>query len=158
MATNRDPTDGTRHVESAESAGLRAISAVVIGRSAEGEVDVASEGDGLADGGAVLGGGVGLVVGLFAPPLLASSAIGAGIGALLGHLTKKHEQKELGVEVEDYLLPDSSAIVVALDDVYPDRLEAALVRLTSAAARPSTPDRARRPRHRPSGRAGQPRG
>ena len=73
-------------------------------------------------------GGVGLVVGLFAPPLLAATAIGAGIGALLGHLTKKHAENELGVELEEYLPPDSSAVVVVVDDVYLDRVEAALAK------------------------------
>ncbi len=66
------------------------------------------------------------VVGLFAPPLLASTVTGAGIGALLGHLTKKHEEKELGVELDDYLPVSSSAVVVVVDDQYLDRVEAAL--------------------------------
>ena len=47
-------------------------------------------------GGAVLGGTAGLVVGLFAPPLLAATAIGAGIGAVVGKLSKKHHEKEFG--------------------------------------------------------------
>ena len=60
------------------------------------------------------------------PPLLAATAIGAGIGALLGHFTKKHEEKELGVELEEYLPPDSSAVVVVLDGKVLDRVEKAL--------------------------------
>ena len=64
---------------------------------------------------------------LFAPPLLASTAIGAGIGALLGHLSKKHEEKELGVELDEYFPPNSSAVVVVVDNKYLDRVEAALV-------------------------------
>ena len=95
-------------------------------RDADGKVDVLEEGDGTVGVGAVMGGGVGLVVGLFAPPLLAATAIGAGIGALLGHFTKKHEEKELGVELEEYLPPDSSAVVVVLDGKVLDRVEKAL--------------------------------
>ena len=33
-------------------------------------------------------GGVGLVVGLFAPPLLAATAVGAGVGAVAGKFAK----------------------------------------------------------------------
>lgn len=115
-------------LKAARGADLQVVAAVVMSRDADGQVDVLTEGDGITGGGAVLGGGVGLVVGLFAPPLLAATAIGAGIGALLGHLTKKHAEKELGVELEEYLPPDSSAVVVVVDDVYLDRVEAALAK------------------------------
>jgi uncharacterized membrane protein len=115
-------------LKAAQGADLQVVAAVVMSRDAQGQVDVLSEGDGMTGGGAVLGGGVGLVVGLFAPPLLAATAVGAGIGALLGHLTKKHAEKELGVELEEYLPPDSSAVVVVVDDVYLDRVEAALTK------------------------------
>ena len=80
--------------------------------------------------GAWIGGGVGLVVGLFAPPLLAATAIGAGIGALLGHFTKKHEEKKLGVELDEYFPPNSSAVVVVVDNEYLDRVQAALANST----------------------------
>jgi hypothetical protein len=30
------------------------------------------------------------------------------LGALLGHLVKRHEEKELGVELDDYFPPKSS--------------------------------------------------
>lgn len=104
------------------------VGAVVMSRDADGKVDVVEHGGGATGGGAVIGGGIGLVVGLFAPPLLAATAIGAGIGALLGHLTKKHEEKELGVELEEYLPPDSSAIVAVIDDMYLDRIDASLTK------------------------------
>ncbi|MGA7688275.1 MAG: DUF1269 domain-containing protein [Jiangellales bacterium] len=115
-------------LKAAEGADLQVMAALVMSRDADGQVDVLSEGDGITGGGAVLGGGVGLVVGLFAPPLLAATAVGAGIGALLGHLTKKHAEKELGVELEEYLPPSSSAVVVVVDDVYLDRVEASLTK------------------------------
>lgn len=113
-------------LKAAQGADLQVVAAVVMSRDADGQVDVLSKGDDITGGGAVLGGGVGLVVGLFAPPLLAATSVGAGIGALLGHLTKKHAEKELGVELEEYLPPNSSAVIVIVDDVYLDRVEAAL--------------------------------
>ncbi|MCZ7529645.1 MAG: DUF1269 domain-containing protein [Acidimicrobiia bacterium] len=45
---------------------------------------------------------------------------------MLGHFTKKHEEKQLGVELEEYFPPGSSAVVVVVDDRYLDRVEAAL--------------------------------
>jgi len=114
-------------LKGAEGDDLKVEAAVVMSRDADGNVDVLEKGDGTTATGAVLGGGIGLVVGLFAPPLLAATAIGAGIGALLGHLTKKHEEKELGVELDDYFPPNSSAVVVVIDNKYLDRVEAALV-------------------------------
>ena len=87
-----------------EGAGeYKVVGAVVMSRDADGKVEVSEKGAPQVAGGAVLGGTAGLVVGLFAPPLLAATAIGAGIGAVVGRLSKRHEEKELGVELEEYL-------------------------------------------------------
>ena len=105
----------------------KVVGAVVMNRDASGKVDVNEHGDGHVAGGAVLGGTAGLVVGLFAPPLLAATAIGAGIGAGVGALRKRHEEKKMGVDLEQYLPPGSSAVVAVVDDQYADKVEAALV-------------------------------
>ena len=114
-------------LKAAEGDDFEIEGAVVMSRDADGKVDVLEQGDEDTAAGAVIGGGIGFVVGLFAPPLLAATAIGAGIGAVLGHLTKKHEEKELGAELDEYFPPNSSAVVVIVDDKYLDRVEAALV-------------------------------
>ena len=115
-------------LRSLEGSDVEVASAVVMSRAADGSVDVLSKGDGVTGGTAVIGGGLGFAVGLFAPPLLAATAVGAGLGAVLGHLVKRHEEKELGVELEEYFPPNSSAIVVVLDDKYLDRVEKALTK------------------------------
>ena len=115
-------------MKAGEDAGeYQVVGAVVMNRDASGKVDVDEHGDGRVAGGAVLGGSAGLVLGLFAPPLLAASAIGAGIGAGIGALKKRHEEKKLGVDVDEYLPPGSSAVVAVVDDQYADKVEAALV-------------------------------
>ena len=121
--------DDFEALKAARGDDLAIIGAVVMSRDADGNVDVLESGAANEDtaAGAWIGGGIGLVVGLFAPPLLAATAIGAGIGALLGHLSKKHEEKELGVELDEYFPPNSSAVVVVVDDKYLDRVESALV-------------------------------
>jgi uncharacterized membrane protein len=107
---------------------FKVLGAVVMSRDADGKVDVDEHGGHQVAGVSTLGGIGGLVVGLFAPPLLLSTVIGAGIGAGIGGLVKRHEEKQLGVEVEDVLPPSSSAVVVVVDDLYADRVGAALAK------------------------------
>ena len=103
------------------------VGAVVMSRAADGTVTVDEHGAVSPVGAsAVLGGGAGLVVGLFAPPLLAATAIGAGIGAGIGALVKRHQEKTIGVDLEEYLPVGSSAVVAVVDDTYADRVEQSL--------------------------------
>ena len=105
------------------------VGAVVASRDAAGEVTVDEHGAASpVGGGAELGAAGGLAVGLFAPPLLLATAIGAGIGAGIGGLKKRHEEKELGVDIEEYLPPGSSAVIVVVDDTYLDRVDRALAK------------------------------
>jgi uncharacterized membrane protein len=116
-------------LKSSQDAGeYKVVGAVVMNRDASGKVDVEEHGDKNVAGGATVGGTIGLVVGLFAPPLLAATAIGAAIGAGIGALRKRHEEKELGVDVEEYLPPGSSAVLAVVDDQYADKVENALVK------------------------------
>ncbi len=100
----------------------------MVSRDAEGKVAVKETGGGQIGGGALIGGGVGAIVGVFAPPFLLATAIGAGIGAIAGELTKKHEEKKLGVDLDEYLPEGSSAILVVLHDQYLDGVEGALTK------------------------------
>jgi uncharacterized membrane protein len=99
---------------------------VVVSKDANGKIDVDASGGVLIGGGAVLGGGVGALVGLFAPPFLLATALGAGIGAITGKLTKNHELKKIGVDLDQYMDDNSSAILVVVDNQYLDGVEAAL--------------------------------
>ena len=121
--------DDFKALKAGEDAGeYLVVGAVVLDRDSNGKVDVQEHDSGAhVASGAVLGGTAGLVVGLFAPPLLAATAVGAGIGAVVGKLSKKHQEKQMGVEMEEYLPPGSSAVVAVVDDVYADKVEAALV-------------------------------
>ncbi len=88
---------------------------VLVQKDADGEVHVKETGDHLGRKGAKLGGGVGLVVGLFAPPLLAVTAIGAAGGAVLGKFAK--HRLETGIaEKMDAALPNGSGGVIAVYD------------------------------------------
>ena len=107
------------------------VGAVVASRDDAGKVTVDEHGAASPVGGsAVLGGTAGLVVGLFAPPLLLAGAVGAGIGAGIGGLKKRHEEKQMGVDLEEYLPAGSSAVIVVVDDTYLDRVDHALTKAT----------------------------
>ena len=104
------------------------IASVVLTREADGNVDVDEHGGMQVGRGATLGGVAGLVVGLFAPPLLAATAVGAGIGAAAGKIAKHHDEKKIesAVDDNDWLPPGCSAIVAVIDDEYLDRVDAAV--------------------------------
>ena len=81
---------------------------------------------GLVAGGTTAGAIGGLVIGLFAPHLLLSGLIGAGIGAGAGAFAKRHEERSIGVDADEWLPPGSSAIIAVVDDLYLDRVDKAV--------------------------------
>jgi uncharacterized membrane protein len=102
------------------------IAAVVVDRDPDGKVNVKEHGGGIVAAGTGIGAVGGLVVGLFAPPLLLATVVGAGIGAGVGALVKRHEEKQIGVDAEEWLPVGSSAIVAVIDDLYLDRVDKAV--------------------------------
>lgn len=104
------------------------VVAVVLDRDASGKVTVKEHGGGLVSEGTMAGVTAGIVVGLFAPPLLAATVIGAGIGAGVGAIMKRHEEKKIGVNAEEWLPAGSSAIVAVVDDLYLDKVDAAVTK------------------------------
>lgn len=111
-----------------DAGGYEIIGAVVLVRDKDGKVQVKEHGAHSVGHGAAWGAGAGVVVGLFAPPLLAATAVGAGVGAILGKIKKSRDEKKFGVDVDEYLAPGTSAVVAVVDDKWADRVEAALQR------------------------------
>jgi len=99
---------------------------VLVTKDAQGEVTVRETGDHLGRKGATLGGGVGLVVGLFAPPLLAATAVGAAAGAVLGKLGRKRLQAGIGEKMDDALPPGSAGIIAVYDHGHAEAVAGAL--------------------------------
>ena len=87
---------------------------VLVQKDADGEVHVKETGDHLGRKGAKLGGGVGLVVGLFAPPLLPRLRR-AVAGAVMGKFAK-HRLESGIAEQMDTALPEGSGGVIAVYD------------------------------------------
>ena len=92
---------------------LVVIAAVVLERDDAGEVTVKEHGGGLVAGGTTVGAVGGLVVGLFAPPLLLATVVGAAVGAGTGKLMKRHQEKAIGVEAVGSSTEEFSRILVS---------------------------------------------
>jgi arylsulfatase len=78
-------------------------------------VQVEETGDHAGRKGLTAGGGVGLVVGLFAPPLLAATAVGAALGGLTGKFVRKRVEAGIGEKMDEALPPGSAGIIAVYD-------------------------------------------
>jgi uncharacterized membrane protein len=80
-------------------------------KDAKGEVHVQETGDHLGRKGVKAGAGVGLVIGLFAPPLLAATVVGGAVGGLAGKFARHRLQAGIGDKLDDALPPGSAGII-----------------------------------------------
>ncbi len=100
----------------------------LVTNDADGNVSIKETGDHLGRKGLAIGGGVGLVVGLFAP-LLASVIVGGAAGALIGKFARHRVESGLEDKMGAALPPGSAGIVA----IY-DRAKASTVDATLASA------------------------
>ncbi len=89
---------------------------ILVTHEADGSVSVRQTGDHLGRKGLGWGGGVGLAVGLFAPPLLASAAVGAAAGGVIGKFVQHRVAHELHDKLGENLPPGSAGIIAVFDD------------------------------------------
>jgi uncharacterized membrane protein len=106
---------------------IEASAVAAISRDIEGKyhVHTAHDGGG-AGGGAVWGGFWGLLFGLLFFIPFAGWALGAGLGALFGHLGKDGIDKAFQDQVREYVKPGTSALFLIIEHVTPDKAVAAL--------------------------------
>jgi len=88
---------------------------VLVQKDAEGEVHVTETGDHLGRKGLELGGGVGLVVGLLAPPLLATTVVGAAVGGVAGKFARHRLESGIGEKMDAALPPGSGGVMAVYD-------------------------------------------
>jgi uncharacterized membrane protein len=87
----------------------------LVTNDASGKVTINETGDHLGRKGMAIGGGVGLVVGLLAPPLLASAVVGGAAGALVGKFARHRVESGLAEKMGAALPPGSAGIVAVYD-------------------------------------------
>src|ERR1700756_3508725 len=106
---------------------IEADQVAAISRDLEGKYHVhTTHGGSSAGGGAVWGGFWGLLFGLLFFIPFAGWAMGAGMGALFGHMGKKGIDKTFQDQVRDQLKPGTSALFMVIEKVTPDKAIAAL--------------------------------
>jgi uncharacterized membrane protein len=99
---------------------------VLVQKDSDGEVHVTETGDHLGRKGLKAGGGVGLVVGLFAPPLLAATAVGAAAGGVAGKFAKHRLESGIGEKMDAALPPGSGGVIAVYDSDGAALVDAAL--------------------------------
>ncbi len=95
---------------------------ILVERDESGEVRITETGDHLGRKGMGWGGGVGVLVGLLSPPLLAATAVGAAAGGLVGKFAKHKVKDGLEAGMGKNLKPGMAAIVAIVHGA--DRLAA----------------------------------
>jgi arylsulfatase len=99
---------------------------VLVSKDEQGELHVTEAGDHLGRRGATVAGGVGLVVGLFSPPLLAATAAGAAVGAVAGKFASHRIAHGIGDKMDDALPPGSAGVIAVYDHADAEGVDKAL--------------------------------
>ena len=113
--------------ESVLGCGARLWGVVVIDKDLEGNLSV-EESDHAVEEGAVGLAGVGFVVGLFAPPLLAATAIGAALGAAGGAALHQKLGAGIGEKAGDTIPIGGAGLIVAYPRSAAEQVEPAVTR------------------------------
>ena len=89
---------------------------ILVQQDLEGKVTVNQTGDHLGRKGMGWGGGVGLLVGLAAPPRLASVVVGAAAGGVISKFTKRKMKSGIEKGLGDKLKPGTAAIITIIEE------------------------------------------
>ena len=98
--------------EAVLKSGAKIDGVVCVSRDLEGNTSIV-ETDHLKKGGAKALGAAGFVVGLFAPPLLLSTVLGAAIGASLGHLAHNKVKSQIEEQAAETIPWGGAGLIVA---------------------------------------------
>jgi uncharacterized membrane protein len=100
---------------------------VIVSKGLDGEMEIEQH-DHVVKEGAMALGGAGFVVGLFAPPLLVATAVGAVIGAGVGKVAHKKMESKLEEQAEQTIPIGGAGLIVVYDHKHSDAVEPAVTR------------------------------
>lgn len=110
-----DASEALARIHSVEhSGGLRLSDVAIVTKDADGKVAVENHADTAEKAGAVGGGALGLIIGMFFFPVL-GIVIGASIGALIGKALHHNVDPGLVRDVTTDLTPGTSALFLLVD-------------------------------------------
>jgi uncharacterized membrane protein len=113
-------------VKLVEDKQLEVEGVVLVTVDADGTAAVKETGDHLGRKGLEIGGGVGLAVGLFAPPLLAATVVGGAVGGVVGKFARHRVESGLEEKMGAALPPGSAGIVAIYDRAKTDTVNTTL--------------------------------
>ncbi|MFN8141247.1 MAG: DUF1269 domain-containing protein [Solirubrobacterales bacterium] len=113
--------------EAVRTCGGHLQGAVVISKSLEGELSVEQTDHMVREGAEGLG-AIGLAVGLFAPPLLAATAIGGALGASAGGLLHHKAEGKIGEQAGETIPIGGAGLIVAYSKSEKEKVESAVTR------------------------------
>jgi uncharacterized membrane protein len=119
--------DFDAYVKLAEEDKIDTDGVAVVVKDADGEMHVQETGDHIGRKGAKAGAGAGLVVGLFAPPLLAATAVGAVAGGLAGKFARHRAKAGIGDKLDDVLPAGSAGLIAIYDHAQAELVDKTLV-------------------------------
>ncbi len=99
---------------------------ILVEHNEDGAVHVTDAADHHGRKGLEWGGGAGLVVGLFAPPLLASVVVGAAAGGLIGKFTKHRIDSGIEKNVGEAIPKGFAGIITLVDEADTTAVKGAL--------------------------------
>jgi len=102
-------------VKLAEDGAVTREGIVLVQKDSDGDVHVTETGDHLGRKGLAIGGGVGLAVGLLAPPLLAATAVGAAGGGPTSKFAKHRLESGIAEKMDAALPPGSGGVIAVYD-------------------------------------------
>jgi len=109
--------------------------AVLVSRETDGKMTVKETGDHDVFKGTGWGIAGGFVIGLFAPPLLAATVVGAVAGGVIGKLAKSHQERGIAKDVENTITPGTSGVVAVFEEIWVEEVETALARANRKAVK-----------------------
>jgi len=113
--------------EAVLTCGAELMGAVVVSKDLEGNLSV-EQTDHMVKEGAEGMAAVGFAVGLFAPPLLAATAIGAAIGSGAGKALHKKTESKIEQAAGETIPIGGAGLIVAHEHEHADAVEAAVTR------------------------------
>jgi arylsulfatase A-like enzyme/uncharacterized membrane protein len=108
--------DFDRLTELVKAKKVKVEGVILVAHETDGSVTVLDTGDHVGRKGLGWGGGAGVLVGLFAPPLLASVAVGAAAGAVVGKFADHKLKTGLHDKMGEALPPGSAGIIAAFEE------------------------------------------
>ena len=125
IAAYYDTAPAKLDYEAVTHAGAKLEGIICVSRDHAGELHV-EESDHLARKGAELLGGAGIAVGLFAPPLLIATAVGAAVGGALGGLAHHEVKKKIEQQAFDTIPYGGAGLIVAYPRSSGERVDEAV--------------------------------